>query len=244
MQNESPAPLPNSEAPESEKHTDLSVNSPKSSQAKYKRMRLVAMVLGGVCFVLLILVAVFATRASVNDATIQAAVKKGEAQGRDAQKAEDDKNYALQQNKDTRVYKAPDAYGAYELSLPKYFSLSLTPGTNGALSSLADPDVVDVKAAQHALRMDIQTTTYDQVKKNYDSLVKDKRNGITAEEVTVSGIKGIKYTGIIDKSNNNSVAGTVVLLPVRDKTYILRTDNNEKYQAVYQQILDQIKINP
>ena len=238
------APLPTPGAPKPEHHPDLSADT-KPSQKKAKMFKIVAIVLGGIAVVLLITVVILSTKASLNSKTIQAAVQKGESAGREAQKAEDEKNFTEQQNKDTRVFTAPDAYGAFQITLPKNYSLAVTPGAAGAMTGLADPDSIDTTAVEQALRLEIKTTPYDQVKKNYDNLVKDKRRGVTSQDVTVSGIQGTKYTGLIGLSGTGGTnPGTVVLLPVRDKTFILQTDNNQKFGTVFQQILDQIRITP
>lgn len=242
---QSDPPVPTAGTPKPEHHPDMSVDSAKSSQKKAKMFKIAAIVLGVIVVILLITVSILATKASLNSKIIQAAVQKGESAGRDAQKTEDDKSFTEQQNKDTRVYTAPDAYGAFQMTLPKNYSLAVTPGAGGALTGLSGPDSIDTTAAEQALRLEIKTTPYDQVKKNYDNLVKDKRRGVSAQDVTVSGIQGTKYTGLIGLSGTGGTnAGTVVVLPVRDKTFILQTDNNQKYGTVYQQILDQIRITP
>ncbi len=218
---------------------------PKSSQQKLKRLQLVMILLVVGVVVLAVAAIFFAARSSSNATKAQTAYQEGQTAGANAQKSTDEQQYAHDQQTDTRTYIAPDAYGAFHLTLPKLYNLMVTPGASGAFTALADPSQVDTKNTEQAFRLTIQTSLYDQVRKTYDGLTKDKRANVTAQDVTVSGIQGTQYTGLISQGGTTaSTAGTVVLLPVRDKTYILQTDNNQKYLSTFQQILSQIKIFP
>ena len=214
----------------------------KSSAQKAQQNKILLIMLAVVAVILLITTIVFATRANSTQQKLDAKYNSGYQDGSSAQKDKDEKQYASDTIKDTRTYVAPESYGSFELILPKSYSLWVNPIQNGAINGVANPNNVDGKADIQAFRFNQATTSYDGEKRRYDGLAKQASNNIKTEEVIVSGIKGIKYTGKIDQKTK--VESTVIILPVRDKVFTLQTDSNKDHLEAFNAIVQQIKLNP
>lgn len=65
---------------------------------------------------------------------------------------------------------------------------------------------------------------------------------IVASDATVSGIAGRRYKGTID-AKTNAKAETVVI-PLREKVIIFKTDDPDKYSTAFNNILNNTKLNP
>ncbi|MBA3678866.1 hypothetical protein H0W80_01555 [Candidatus Saccharibacteria bacterium] len=226
---------------------DISAQPQKSKSSKqatkFYQIGLVA--LGVLTLVLFIFVLVLSSRASINDEKLNQATKEGQDAGVAAQKTADDKKAAELANSDLRTYTSPVNAGNFEISLPKSWSLAVIPNDKGStISGLSSPDFIDTKLDQYPLRFALKNQAYTDVKKPYDVLAKGSAGNpakMTSKEITVSGVKGTIYTGQADPKIPN---GTVVLLPIRDKTYIIQTDDNAKYLTVFTSILSTLHLNP
>lgn len=225
---------------------DHNVNPSKSANVKTKNMRLALIGVGVLAVILLILVIVFAVQASSANSKLSTAIADGQKQGVEAQKAADDKKLAEERISDTRTYTAPDFAGSFSLQIPKLWSLAVTPndGTT-TISGVANPDQIDTKADKYALRFSLKNQSYNQAKASLDSQAKAKsatgKSTLTAESATVSGISGTRYTGQIGSKIPN---GTIILVPIRDKTFTIETDDNAVYLSVFNTILTSVKLNP
>lgn len=217
----------------------------KPTSQKTKTMQIVIIALAVVAVILLITVIVFASRAFINDDKLAQANKQGQEAGAAAQKNADEKKAAELANTDVRTYTAPDDAGNFRLSIPKSWSLSVSPNDAGStITAISNPDYIDTKSDQYSLRYSLRNQDYDAAVKTYDAQTKGTPATpakLTKQEITVSGIKGVRYTGQLSSKIPN---GTVVLLPVRDKTFIIQTDDNTKYLTNYNTILNSIHITP
>ncbi len=226
------APLPNNE-------------HPKSTTEKLKMDRTLLIVLGSVSVILLILVLVFAGKAFINSGQLDEANKQGQATGAEAQKLADEQAAAKVAGSDVRTYTAPDNAGNFRVDIPKSWSLAVTPDVNGnTIEGYSMPDFVNTKLEQFALRFALKNQNLDTARKSLDALAKEpdpKKRKVNKEEVTVSGIKGVKYTGALSTKIPN---GTVILVPIRDKTFMIETDDNAKYLSVYSSIVENVHLNP
>jgi hypothetical protein len=214
----------------------------KTSSQKVQRNKLLMIVLAVTVGILFITTIVFAMRASTTQNNLDAKYNGGYQDGSAAQKSKDEKQFASDTIKDTRTYTAPESYGSFELTLPKSYSLWVNPNQNGNINGVANPNVVDGKSDIQAFRFNQATNSFDSEKRRYDGLAKQKGNNITTEEVIVSGIKGLKYTGKIDQKTK--LESTYIILPVRDKVVTLQTDSNKDYLEAFNAIVKQLKLNP
>jgi hypothetical protein len=117
-----------------------------------------------------------------------------------------------------RNYTGPGTYGSVSFDYPKTWSVYAEEGTSGTVLDLfAFPAVVPgVKQDQtYALRLEIISQNYDTEVKKFDSALKKgevKATAFRAEKVP--GTLGIRVDGAIERN----VQGSMVLLPLRDRT--------------------------
>lgn len=226
-------------------HDDKSSQPQKSQAQQVKFYKKLLIILGSFAVVLLILTFVFGAKAFINDDKLNQATKEGQLQGAAAQKSIDEKKFTDEKNSDFRTYTAPQEAGSFQVSIPKSWSLAITLNDSSALlSALSMPDFVDTKLEKYALRFGLQNKDIEAIKKPLDNLTKEtdpRKRKLNSEEVTVSGIKGTKYIGQISSKIPN---GTLVVLPLRDKTFTIQTDDNAVYSTVFNSILNNLHLNP
>lgn len=104
-----------------------------------------------------------------------------------------------------------------------------TPATDEArFDVFFDIDVVQstASARPHALSLSILDNSYDQILINYRASI-DSGNLVAAPYVipgrTDAGFSGMRFDGIIAEG----ISGTLIILPLRDKTIILRNEISE-----------------
>jgi hypothetical protein len=165
-------------------------------------------------------------------------------QGQTDQKATDALLAQKQAESPFRSYKAPDLLGGFEIKFPKNWNAYAVEDDNGSpqLDLLLHPDfVVKVaggKANFYAAHIQLLRQTSVELNKQYTDKIEQGKKG-SVSEVTVSGIKASQYRGKLD-NQNDSIA---VLVPVRDKTIIIATEDL-RYEPELKQILAQANIVP
>lgn len=215
-----------------------------SKQAKKaKQMKIIMFVAIGAAAIFFILTIYFAMRASTTAAELAAQYQNGAKDGAEQQRKDDIKEFTSQQNEDLRVYTSPEAFGSFEVGLPKSWSFSINPSASaGTFVGLADPGYVDTTLSAHAYKQELVKESYDKRKKSLDDQVKGSKGGMQSSEVTVSGIKGTKYVGPTDPKTK--LKPTVVIVPVREKTMIFTTSDTATYGEAFDTILKNVKLNP
>lgn len=222
----------------------LPTNKQKTPLEQLEVYKKISIILTVVIVVLLLLVVVFGAKAFMNNSELDAAQKKGQQEGASAQKAADQKQFNQERNSELKTYTAPQESGSFQVTFPKFWSLAVTPGDAGALSAIAMPDSVDTKLDQYAMRFSLLNKQVSDVQKQFASLLAEKdpkKRKLSQEEVTVSGIKGTRYTGQISSKIPN---GTIVVVPLRDKTFTIQTDDNSVYLETFNAIVNNLKLNP
>lgn len=218
---------------------------PKSPAKQLELYQKLLIGLGVIAAILLLLTIFFGARAFINSEDLTEANLQGQKEGAAAQKAVDEKAFTTEKNSDFRTYVAPDYAGSFRVSVPKSWSIAVTPNESGTtLSALSSPDFVENKLDKYALRFALINKEIEEVKKPLDNLTKEKdpkKRKLNVEDITVSGIKGFKYTGQISSKIPN---GTLVLVPLRDKTFSIQTDDNEQYLTVFNSIVANLSLNP
>lgn len=216
-------------------------HKPEADGAKAKQMQLIAIGVGVLAFFLLITTIVFSMSSSKYQKQSTTAYNDGMETGKKEQKETDTATFNKELTSSTRTYVAPVINGSFEISYPKAWSLSVDTSSSTPVAGLINPSFVTVQAPEQALRFTLIDTPYASTKKRYDDSTKTYK--AKATEVTVSGIKGVQYVGNINDKSKTAV-GTVVILPLRDKTMLLQTDNNKVYGDTYKQMLDTAKFIP
>ncbi len=226
----------------------IAPNTPPAGKPSDKKAGMylkLLIVLGVLAVILLITTLVFSSKAFINSGQLEDAQNAGITSGKQAQKDLDEKAALELAGKDLRAYTAPDMAGSFRIDVPKSWSLVVTPdASNNTITGIAMPDFVDTKLGIYALQFALKEQDFEAAKKPFDKLASDPnplKNKVKKEEVTVSGIKGIRYTGQLTAKIAN---GTAVLVPIRDKTFIIQTDDNTKYLAVYNAIVQNLSLKP
>jgi hypothetical protein len=211
-----------------------------TSIAKLKKMKFMLIGVSIVAVILLVTTLVFAAGASTTTAELDAKYAAGVEDGKAEQKKADVAEYNKATVSSTRTYTAPVVHGSFEITYPKAWNLSIDSTSALPVDGLVDPGYVNLVSAEHALKFTLQDKAFESSKKDYDDLMK---KGAKRTEVTVSGIKGYQYVGKINEDAKEAV-GTVVIVPLRDKTMLLQTDSNELYADAYKQMVETAKLKP
>lgn len=165
--------------------------------------------------------------------------KKEQEEALNKQFAEDEKEPYIS-------YTSPSNAAAVKIVYPKTWSLYAVDGKNGnTVETYFNPNYVpDVanEANVMALRMQVLDRVYAQVTKEYEDEIKKGEVTVTPykPEAIPSAETGIRITGAVAKGKR----GTMVILPVRDKTIKMWTES-ENYNADFDGVvLKNLTFNP
>lgn len=154
--------------------------------------------------------------------------------------------FQSEKEKTTTKYVADEVFGSFEFTYPKVWSTNVKQevGATDELTFLADPNLIvenkDVKGPFTALRVVVYQAKYANKLKDIENSNINVKNPMKESDVTVSGIKGKKFTGSNDESGK---AFVYVILPLRDKTLYIGTDDSASYTKNYDTILGTFKIS-
>ena len=213
----------------------------ESSAAKLKKTKRTLIIVGVVLALVIIATGFLGYRAYQGTTALNEKYSTGYNAGKaDQGKADDAKIQEINRNP-FRSFTAPKELGAFVVSFPRNWSLAVTKTTGEACSGYWQPDFVDTDSSAYALRISVTDDSYDSSLAKLRASVKSSKNKLTESTVEVSGVDGAKFSGLIDKKTTN---GTVIILPLRDKTMVIQTDDNAKYGKDYDDIVTKLKINP
>lgn len=205
-----------------------------------KKMLIIVAVVAGIFFLATAIMIPFVI---INQGKLDASYKKGESNGKVVQRNLDNEEYSKKINSELAVYKAREEDGSFEISYPKFWSVSTNSSGQDQLLGFAHPDKVDLTTGVYALRFTLRKARIEETRKVYDQALKNKKQQLQVEAVTIPGnIQGYKYTGYLDQKATNK--GTAIIVPVRDKTLIFQTDKNDGYLDMFNKIISQVKIYP
>lgn len=154
--------------------------------------------------------------------------------------------FQSEKEKTTTKYIADEVFGSFEFSYPKVWSTNVTEeiGASQELVFLADPNMIvinkDVAGPYPALRLLVYQEKYARQLTDTENSNKNVKNPMIEKDVTVSGIKGKKFVGTEEKSGKQFA---YVILPLRDKTLYIGTDDLTAYTKNYETILGTFKIS-
>lgn len=145
------------------------------------------------------------------------------AEAKRVEAANKDKQYAEAAKNPLTTYNGPDQYGSLNVQYPKTWSAYVDASGNGSypLNGYFNPNVVPSVTDQDstfALRVQVVNQAYSNVVRNYQS-----KQGITVTPYALPKLPkqvGVKIQGQIE----NDKKGTMVILPVRDKTLQIYTE--------------------
>lgn len=241
-----PPPSPISSADDSllPDPSGMNLNSPGDKKKKRNPMMIAIIAAVAIIILLIIVVVVVATSNSSKDKTEEKSqYQSGYDAGVKDQKAASDKAFIEQTGKDFRVYKAPSEFGSFEIPVPKTWSLSLAPkASEGTITGLSDPDFVDTTVKTHVFIFDQKKGDYDKVVNDFNETAKKSGGALVGSDATVSGVSGRRYKGMVDAKTK--AKAEFVVIPLREKYIIFRTDDPDKYSETFNNILNNIKLNP
>lgn len=222
------------------------MNLGSSPGGKKKKNPMMFILIGAVVLILIVIVGVII--AASNSSSKQKTEEKNQYQsgyeaGTKDQKAASEKEYIEASSKDFRIYKAPSEFGSFEIPIPKSWSLAITPkASDGIITGLSDPDVVDVTLKAHVFSFDQKKGDYDKVVADLNETASKSGGAIVASDATVSGIAGRRYKGTFD--SKTKAKAEIVIVPLREKYITFRTDDPDKYSTAFNNILNSTKLNP
>lgn len=156
------------------------------------------------------------------DRKIAAAVEVAKKQN----SSEKDNEFAQKEKEPLKEYKGPAAFGSVVVMYPKTWSAYVTEGTTGSnpIDGYFSPNFVPGTATNtaYALRLQVVNTAYEQEVKRFDSQIRSGKVVATPYiPAKVPTVTGMRFDGEI---GNNKV-GSMVVLPMRDKTLKLWTES-------------------
>jgi hypothetical protein len=141
--------------------------------------------------------------------------------------AKDASDFAEQAKQPLKTYVGPEAYGSVHISYPKTWSAYVdTTGTATGLNGYFAPDVVpsiSAPSSTFALRVQVLQTAYSHIVNQFSGLVKQGKITVAPYSLPkVPSIVGVRVDGQIATDKQ----GSMVVLPLRDKTLEISTEAN------------------
>lgn len=175
------------------------------------------------------------------DAKIAAAV----AANKQVVQAQDAKDNAEAAKSPLKTFVGPDAYGSLHLSYPKTWSAYINTTGSNPLDGYFHNDylpTIDGSNASFNLRVQILNSSYSTVVNRYTNNVKN--NTATASPYKLPQVQSVVGTMFTGKLFDKNSSGTLVALPVRDKTLILWVQDNSFLPDFNKYILPNVSFSP
>jgi len=151
-----------------------------------------------------------------------------------------------EKEKTTTKYVADEVFGSFEFSYPKVWSTNVEQAVGGSqeLIFLADPNMLimnkDVPGPYPALRVVVYQDKYTTKLADVENDNRGIKNPVKETDIVVSGIKGKRFSGIEAKSGKQFA---YVILPLRDKTLYIGTDDLANFTKNFETIVGSFKIS-
>lgn len=161
---------------------------------------------------------------------------------------EDAKHFAEEAKKPLRAYDGPEAYGSLHVMYPKTWSVYVDARSGGSqpLNAYFHSDYVPSTEMKdiYNLRIQVIGTAYDVLLNQYQSKVKAGKVTATPYKLPkVPDVAGMRLDGAVIP-NNNTATGTMILLPMRDKTLQVWTESPEFLPDFTDNILANLTFSP
>jgi len=163
-----------------------------------------------------------------------------------AEDAKKDAQFAEDYKKPLKVYSGPAAFGSLQLSYPKTWSgyVDETPNGIADVDGYFYPGVVPDTQAQNsafALRVQVVNQSYSNVMQNFATYISSKKvTSIPYSLPKVSSIIGSRLDGEIIQNKQ----GSMIVLPMRDKTLKLWTEASQFENDFNNTILPNFTFSP
>lgn len=141
--------------------------------------------------------------------------------------AEDAITYAEKAKNPLKTYIGPEAFGTVNITYPKTWSVYVVTGsTSTPVDYYAHPDVVpsiESDTSNFALRVQVVEQSYSAVIQQFASLQKQGKLAVKPYTLPkVSAVTGVRLDGQLTQNKK----GSMVVLPVRDKTLKIWTESD------------------
>lgn len=157
-----------------------------------------------------------------SDQKVSAAVEAAKQETEKIKEAE----FLEREKSPNKVYKGPAAFGSLSITYPKSWAAAVdeTGASSAPVNGYFHPNFVPGvgSGTAFALRIQVVEQAYDQVLRQYASKAKQGKVRVSAYKAPkVPAILGSRIDGEIDKG----LDGSVILLPLRDKTIKLSAES-------------------
>lgn len=203
--------------------------------------RVLTVVFGLLFLVVLALVVLFGVRLFQNNS-----IKDKETSDKLAAQEEQLKQECqTEKEKDIVQYVSDEIFGSFKFGYPKIWSTNVTQeeGASEELMFLADPNLITIDKKKTntitALRVVVYSDKYETKLAEVEDSNTDTKL-LTESDVKVSGIAGKKFIGKDEETGNNV---GFILVPLRDKTLYIGTDNYSKYKDQYEKITNSFNLS-
>lgn len=173
------------------------------------------------------------------DTQIAAAVSVAKAEQAEA----DEANFVEWEKEPLRDFAGPVDYGELSFKYPKTWSLYIAKDASNGGDYEAYFNPIEVEAVSddsiYALKLQILDKSYESVVASYQKDVDSKEPKLSVSSITVNGVTGNKYVGVIPGTSFN---GYIVIFKIRDKTAVLQTYST-LFEEDFNKVIDSITFN-
>ena len=156
-----------------------------------------------------------------------------------------DNQFAEAQKSPLKTYNGPSTYGSIVMQYPKTWSAYVDSTNQGGapIDGYFNPDIVPGtdSGSTYALRLQVTADSYDSELQQIDSAVQS--GDVTVKPYSFANVKGV--VGVrVDGKISDTVQGTMILMPLRDKTIKLWTETNQFQTDFNTYVLPNFKFSP
>lgn len=204
------------------------------------------LLLASLIFTIVLLVSVagfaawaFTSRQDYKNNSDQKAAAAADVAKKNAEAAKDNE-YLEKEKYPLKSFVGPDDLGKISLLYPKTWSGYIS--TQGNNAFIFDQDVVSANSnALHALKVTVDDTQYNDVISQYDGQVEQGALTATAYSLPkLPSVVGVKFDGEVQTGQT----GSLVVLPLRDKTIQIACQIPDRLKDFNKIILPNISFNP
>lgn len=164
--------------------------------------------------------------------------------------AEDAKTYAEEAKNPLKTFVGPDAYGSLRVAYPKTWSSYVDMSDqNTPVDAYFHTDYVpavntDDSSQTYNLRVQVQAQSYSEVLTQYQQSLQPGQSTATPYSLPkVPNVTGVELTGKVFTDSPNK-SGTLILLPMRDKTLLIWTESPTYLPDLNTYILPNLTFSP
>lgn len=178
-----------------------------------------------------------------SDTKSATAVKNAE----NSQKTKLEKEFAEREKSPFKIYQSSSTFGNITFSYPKTWSAYVAEeGDSVPLTGFFHPGIVPavVETSAYALRLELSTTSYEQVLLEFEE--QTKQGAVRSSAYLPPKLKGkanaqpgVKLEGTIAEGRE----GALIIVKLRDKTLKLRTDSRD-YMTDFNAIINSLSYEP